>query len=157
MEQGAAGFARAAPAPPHRTMTAAAEATTRTCTLSLAEGLLVARFLPGAEVTGDDARENLAATGALCAGRRAPVLVDLRVLKSQSPEARAVLAGPEAARVSRAVALLIGSPLSRVLGNFYLRINRPETPTRLFSSEAEARAWLLQVGGASGEGGDAGR
>jgi len=73
------------------------------------------------------------------------VLVDLRQLKSQSAEARAELAGPRAVRVSRAVALLIGSPLSRVVGNFYLRFNRPETPTRLFSSEEEARAWLEAV------------
>jgi len=136
-----------------------AVATSRTCSFSLAGGLITARFLPGAEVSGDDARENLAITAGLVAGGRAPVLVDLRALKSQSPEARAVLAGPAAARVSRAVALLIGSPLSRVLGNFYLRVNRPETPTRLFSSEEEARAWLAAVAdaGAPGEGGDAGR
>lgn len=117
-------------------------ATTRTCTFELEGGLLVARFLDGVEVSEEDARDNLRTT----AGRRLPVLVDLRVLKSQSAGARAVLAGPEAARVSHAVALLIGSPLSRVIGNFYLRFNRPETPTQLFSSEAAARAWLEGLG-----------
>jgi hypothetical protein len=115
---------------------------TRTCTFVMEGGLLVARFLQGAEVTGADARANLEASARLSGGRRVAVLVDLRQLKSQAADARALLAGPSAARVSRAVALLIGSPLSRVLGNFYLRFNRPETPTRLFSSEAEARAWL---------------
>ena len=41
-----------------------------------------------------------------------------------------------------AVALVIDSPLSRVLGNFFLGFNRPETPARLFTSVDEARAWL---------------
>lgn len=117
-------------------------ATTRTCAFVLEEGLLVARFLEGVEVSEEDARDNLRATVEITGGRRLPVMVDLRVLKSQSAGARAVLAGPEAARVSHAVALLIGSPLSRVIGNFYLRFNRPETPTQLFSSEVAARAWL---------------
>lgn len=127
-------------------MPPSARATTRTCTFELEGGLLVARFLDGVEVSEEDARDNLRTTAGLTGGRRLPVLVDLRVLKSQSAGARAVLAGPEAARVSHAVALLIGSPLSRVIGNFYLRFNRPETPTQLFSSEAAARAWLEGLG-----------
>ena len=45
-------------------------------------------------------------------------------------------------RVSAAVALLIGSPMSRVIGNFYLGFNRPQTPTRLFTDTDEAEAWL---------------
>jgi len=118
------------------------DARTRTCDFWLEDGRVSARFLPGANVEFDDARENLETTARLSSGARLAVLVDLRGLRSQSSEARALLAGPEAARVSRAVALVIGSPLSRVIGNFYLRFNRPETPTRLFTSEEEARAWL---------------
>ncbi len=129
--------------------------TTRTCLLWVERGLLRGRFLPGAEVGREDALENLAVSLALTGGRRLPALIDLREVKTQSAEARAVLAGPAAARVSGAVALLIGSPLSRVVGNFYLRFNRPETPTRLFSSEAEAETWLRGGAGAAagGEGG----
>jgi len=134
-------------------MTEPAPTLTRTCSLALEGGLLVARFLAAAEVSGEDARANLEATALLARGGRLAVLVDLRELKSQSPEARALLAGAGAARVSRAVALLIGSPLSRVLGNFYLRFNRPETPTRLFSSEAEARRWLTGLDGPASEAG----
>ena len=136
-------------------MTSPTTVATRTCSFTMGDTCLVARFHAGAEVSGDDARANLDVTSELAGGRRLAVLVDLRQLKSQSAEARAELAGPRAVRVSRAVALLIGSPLSRVVGNFYLRFNRPETPTRLFSSEDEARAWLEAVchaGEAAGEG-----
>ncbi len=128
--------------------------TTRTCLLWVERGLLHGRFLRGAEVTREDALENLAASLALTGGHRLPALIDLREVKVQAAEARAELAGPGAARVSGRVALLIGSPLSRVVGNFYLRFNRPGTPTRLFSSEAEAETWLR--GGAGEPPGGAG-
>ncbi len=100
------------------------------------------RFLPGAEVTLEDARENVAATARITKGRRRPVLVDLRAIRSQSADARAYFAGPDATQVSLAVALLIGSPLSRAIGNFYLGFNRPAMPTRLFTDERAALEWL---------------
>jgi hypothetical protein len=52
------------------------------------------------------------------------------------------MAGPEGLKVSQAVALLMGSPVSRVLGNLYLGLNKPPIPTRLFTSEEEAKVWL---------------
>lgn len=115
---------------------------TRTCELRLEGDIVVGRFLDGAEVQLDDARENLAATARLHPGGAVPVLVDLRRVRSQTAEARAYFAGAEGSRVSRAVALLVDSALSRIIGNFYLGFNRPGTPTRLFTSEDEARAWL---------------
>lgn len=117
------------------------ERRTRTCGFRR-DRIILARFHPGAEVSADDARENLAVTRELTGGQRMPVLVDLRRVRSQSAEARALFAGPEATAVSAAVALLIGSPLSRVVGNFYLGFNRPEVPTRLFTDETEAMQWL---------------
>lgn len=114
---------------------------TRTVVFTFAD-IIIARFRPGAEVTLDDARANVALCLQRNAGQRRPLLVDLRGVKTQTAEARAYLAGPEGVRVSQAVGLLIGSPLSRVLGNFYLGLNKPSTPTRLFTAEEEAQAWL---------------
>lgn len=119
-----------------------AECTTRTCTFVL-DRIVHARFLPGAEVTLEDARENLAATIGLTSGRAVPVLVDLRDVRSQTAEARAHFSGPEGRQVTAAVALLVASPLSRAVGNFYLGFNRPSTPTRLFTDAREAETWLL--------------
>jgi hypothetical protein len=110
---------------------------TRTCELSLRDGVIHGVFLAGAEVALVDAAENLAATAELVEGKARPALIDLRGLRSQSAEARAHLAGPEAA-----VALVIASPLSRMIGNFYLGFNRPRVPTRLFTDAGEAEQWL---------------
>jgi hypothetical protein len=49
---------------------------------------------------------------------------------------------PLRAEAMTAGALLTDSPLSIVLGNFYLRVSGPVTPTRMFASEAEAIRWL---------------
>lgn len=114
---------------------------TRTCSFWLDEYVRTA-FHRGAEVGVEDARENLAATSRLTRGRAMPVLVDLRPVRSQSAEARSLFAGPEATAVSVAVALVIHSPVSRVIGNFFLGFNRPEVPTKLFTSVAEADEWL---------------
>ena len=89
-----------------------------------------------------DAKENIAATFEL-AGRQIGVLVDMRGVRSQTREARQYFAGAEAEKVTRAVALLIGSPVSRVLANFYLRVRTPRIPTALFTDEEQAVAWLL--------------
>jgi hypothetical protein len=118
-------------------------AQTRTCALSV-DRFIRASFLANAEVTLADAVENIAATAKLTGGRRLPALIDLRRVRSQSADARAYLAGPDANRVSIAVALLIGTPISRVIGNFYLGVNRPTVPTRLFTELAEAERWLDQ-------------
>jgi len=114
---------------------------TRTVVFTFAD-IIIARFRKGAEVTLDDARANVALCLQRNEGRRRPLLVDLREVKSQTAEARAYLAGREGVQVSQAVGLLIGSPVSRVLGNFYLGLNKPSVPTRLFTSEEEAQAWL---------------
>lgn len=115
---------------------------TRTCLL-WEDRVIRGQFLRGAEVTLDDARENIAATAKLTGGRRRAVLIDLRGIRTQSAEARAYLAGPEATKITLAVALWIASPISRALGNFFLGFNRPETPARLFTDEASAVEWLV--------------
>jgi hypothetical protein len=38
--------------------------------------------------------------------------------------------------------LIIGGPLSRIIGNFFLSVNKPLYPARLFDNEASALAWL---------------
>ncbi|MBI1947164.1 MAG: hypothetical protein HYS27_15820 [Deltaproteobacteria bacterium] len=96
----------------------------------------------GAHMTLEDAVENIQACARLAGQRRLPVQVDLRPIGSADSAARRYYAGGEVAEVCSVVALLIGSPVSRVLGNFFLTVDRPVAPMRLFTDEAEALAWL---------------
>jgi hypothetical protein len=118
---------------------------TRACRFELDErGFVRAVMRPGLEMTLQDAQEATDATWRVTGGRRLPVLVDSRGLKSQTKEAREHFVGPEAEKVSLAVALLVGSAVSTMIGNFFLRQQTHRTPTKLFTDEAAAVAWLSQ-------------
>jgi hypothetical protein len=71
-----------------------------------------------------------------------PILIDTRRMKSLDWEARKYYASDERPRVGNAVALLVGSSVSMVIGNFWLTINKPPYPSLLFSSEKKALEWL---------------
>jgi hypothetical protein len=58
--------------------------------------------------------------------------------------AREVGAGPEVMAITSHMAVLVGNPMSRIIGNFFLRVTRPAYPTRLFTDEASARRWLRE-------------
>ena len=91
-----------------------------------------------------DAKENIAHIFELGGERRNRVLVDSRGLRWQTREARDYFVGPEAERATAAVALLVGSPVSRVIGNFFMRFGTHRFPTALFSDEEGAVRWLLE-------------
>ena len=106
------------------------------------EGILHAEAVHGAAQTLEDAEACVAFMWEVAGQRRRPVLIDLRQARSMDRATRAYYAGPATASKQIAVGILIESPLSRVLGNFFLGLNKPIMPTRLFTSEAEALAWL---------------
>ena len=70
------------------------------------------------------------------------VLVDLTALTEISKDARDYFANERTASIQRATALLIGSPVSRVIGNFFMGLNKPSYPTRLFTDPRRAITWL---------------
>ena len=106
------------------------------------DGIVHIQVKPHLELTVEDAREVLEQVHLLSTGKKRPVLVDLTHCKGISREARAHYAGEQGSQAGLAAALLIGSPLARVIGNFFLEIHKPIFPARLFTSEAQALAWL---------------
>ena len=106
------------------------------------DGILRAVTDTGAEETLDDVKGNVAAFVKLSGGIRRPTLVDIRGAKSITREGRQYYRGEELTKVQSVLALLVGSPVSRILGNFFLGLNKMPHPARLFTSEAEAIKWL---------------
>ena len=76
-------------------------------------------------------------------GKNYLCLIDMRNLKSVTKEARDYM-GTEGAKLIIAGALLIGSALTRMLGNIFLLLNKPLVPSKLFTNEKEAKEWLMQ-------------
>lgn len=106
------------------------------------DGIVRFTYFPKVEVTLADAKKSIAVVLKISKGKTQPLFVDSRGIKSMEREARTYYAGEEAAKAVSACALLIGSPISRVIGNFFLGINKPKFPVKLFTSESEAIEWL---------------
>ena len=128
-----------APEPPQEIRTRTSIYTRR------ADGIIVQRTLDGCVQSLEDARENVAAFCKLTIAPRHPLLIDMRKALALSPGVREYYAGPEAMASANAIAMLIESTGGRIIGNLYLALNRPVVPTRLFTSEPEAIAWLLKL------------
>ena len=112
-------------------------------TLSLGgDGVLRYVCAEGAVITVTDADEQIAEAARLTDGRKVPWLVDYRRIEHADHDARSRFATPEAAGLTSAMAILVGSTVGRLLGEFFARIQRPPYPVRLFDSEGEALAWL---------------
>lgn len=108
-------------------------------------GFVRATMREGAEFGLSDAVACVDATFTIAGERRRPVLVDARGVRSQTREAREYFSSAEAAQKILAVALFVGSPVSRMIGNFFLGMGAQRVPTRLFTAEPPAIDWLLPM------------
>lgn len=61
---------------------------------------------------------------------------------SISPEAREISSSAEVYRNAIAKAIIVSTVAHRLIGNFFIRFNRPPAPTLIFTDETEALAWL---------------
>ncbi len=105
-------------------------------------GIVRVTMLPGVEETQADAQATMHAASTLLAGRRLPILVDMRNMKAQERQARQQYASPEAVEITQAVGLLVGSRVSQLIANFFITLTKVVVPTKLFTDEAEAITWL---------------
>lgn len=100
----------------------------------------------GLRLDATTTREVIDARRELSQGRAWPVLADIRGLRGATRAARRMSASDEVAAITTRMALLVGSSVSEVVGNFFLKVNRPRFPTRLFRSPERALAWLREEG-----------
>jgi hypothetical protein len=118
--------------------------TTRTSKTRLGDdGIIRSAMLPGAEDNLETAKENVSAGIKVSRGEKRPLLLDISNIKSMDRDARIYYANSEKREgAEKAVALLIKSPLSRMIGNLFLGLNKSTLPTRLFTDENKALEWL---------------
>lgn len=94
--------------------------------LATAQALLKA----GRATMGDDIRPR-------------PMLVVLHRAAVDQAARRYLSFSKEQREIASRVAMIAANPVARVIGNFFVGLNRPEIPTRLFGDEPSAIAWLL--------------
>ena len=104
------------------------------------DGIVQLVWAPKTTVLLEDATEALEAMAQLTEGRRSPLLVDMHDTGPLDRPTRAELT--RRSDLQTAVALIVGTPLTRMMANFFLGVSKPLFPTRMFDDEASAVAWL---------------
>jgi hypothetical protein len=107
------------------------------------DGIVRVRYTSDEPETEQEAREHVAMLRRLSPISPVVLLVDARNgATTMSPAVRAQYTSDAAVEVIAALAILVGTPGSRLVGNMFLRFQHARIRTRLFSDEALAIRWL---------------
>ncbi|MGZ3883565.1 MAG: DUF7793 family protein [Bacteroidia bacterium] len=106
------------------------------------DGICRTKTKPQAVIGIADAKQNSEAVTSFFLNKKFPLLVDARPVLSMEREARKHFSTNGRDTKISAMAVMVKSPLSRVIGNFFMGLNKPQIPARLFDSEADAVEWL---------------
>ena len=99
----------------------------------------------GEEITYEHAIEVIQIGTDLTKNKRVGALVDIKSTFSITKEAREYFALHANQKQFIAIAVLSNNLASRLIVNFYVRINRPAIPTRLFAEKKDAVEWLRNI------------
>ena len=80
----------------------------------------------------------------LTAGEKFCLLVNASEAFSISAEARELIAGKDFSRDRIALAFVTRAMANILQGNFFIKVNKPITPTRIFPAEESALEWLRE-------------
>ena len=78
-------------------------------------------------------------------GKPTPVLADTRNFSEHGDDVKSFYASKELAKHISAMAILIDSLPTRLVGNFFIKINEPHVPTKLFTHQEEAIKWINKI------------
>lgn len=107
------------------------------------DDIVYMRGKPDADFTLDAAIEGVNARRKLQQGKKMLVLIDTRKVFQVSKETREYGASKEVSELSAAMAILAGSSLAAtIIGNFFIKFNKPFSPTKMFKKEENAIKWL---------------
>ena len=105
------------------------------------DGILAYHPRPGLVLTHEVALQVLQVGRQIADGPK-PTLVLMQDMARVERAARAFLASEEYMRLCSQTALVVGSPVSRVIGNFFIGLNQPRYPYKLFDDPELAAEWL---------------
>ncbi len=91
-----------------------------------------------------DLEKLISLIGELGQQQKYPNLIEVGLHSAINSEARIYSATAEASRYTQADAFVVRSLAQRLLGNFYLKIDKPIVPTRFFNSVSQAQQWLMR-------------
>lgn len=121
------------------------EMNTAIATISIDEDDVVSvKLVMGAYETYETLEENAIAIYNIAGGKGDNlVIMDVRNARGVSKEARQLAKSKKYMYVYKAVAIVVGNPLTRMLSSFFIGFSEPGFPVKIFDSEVDARTWLI--------------
>lgn len=110
----------------------------------LDEGVLNATFSRNLVISLDLAQKLVDMRLTFCEGKSYPVLMDISYIASVDTASRKYLSSEKAMQHILAGGFLCQSLVSKLIGNIFVRIDRPKIPTRIFTDRNKAVTWLKQ-------------
>ena len=109
------------------------------------DGIARTKVKPGAEIELKHAKENSLAVNNFDSPASYPIIVDTTNIKSITKEARDHFSMRGRSSKVYAIAIIRNSTIGNMVANFFIGLNKPIVPTKLFSSEEEAVLWCQKI------------
>ena len=106
------------------------------------DNILRTECFPNTIMTLEDGKESTRISAEMVNYQALPLLCDLTNVVKMSQECRKHFSGAEHAETFSKCALIVTNPISRIIGNFFIGLNKPLKPTRLFTSKEDGLKWL---------------
>lgn len=75
-------------------------------------------------------------------GRKLPSIANISSVKEVPKETREFFS-QEAGDDLSALAVIISNPVTRIMGNFFLKFHQPKYPFKLFKDTSSAKKWII--------------
>lgn len=111
--------------------------------IELENGIIIATW-KAAFIDLETAQKAVSNRLTVFAGQNYPVLVKIKSIKDSTKEARDFLASEQAGKGIIAGAIHVDSIIENMLATFFIYLNKPVTPTKIFKDETKAKEWLAQ-------------
>lgn len=115
---------------------------TSTALLEYKDNIMYVRIIENAELTKKTVREQREGQSELAGEEPFGVLVDGTLTATVTKGAREEMATNVPPNRKATAIVTNNNMVTRLLGNFYMKLNKPTIPTRLFEQEVEALQWL---------------
>lgn len=119
-----------------------AKVATKTGELAFEDGIFYYTIRNESEIEIEDSKVDVEEGLKLSNYTKNPVFVDIRGLKSISDKARSYCASDYLGNYVKALAILVESFPTRLIGNFFINFHKPPYPAKIFTSEKDAMLWL---------------
>lgn len=111
--------------------------------IELSNGIIIATWKVSF-VNLDIAKNVVNSRLSLTAGQSYPFLIKINSIKNSTKEARDFLASKPGEEGVLAAAIYVDSTVTNMLATFFIFLNKPRIPAKIFKNELKALEWLEQ-------------